>query len=67
MNFKNIIFLGFILLALASCGNNKEKEEEQIKEEQIAFEKTADSLTMVNKKMDSLTTNIQKTTNEIEQ
>ncbi len=63
---KYLIVLSFLFLSLTSCKDDTEKNERLAEKEQIALEKTADSLTMVNRKMDSLTTTIQETTDEID-
>ena len=61
---KYLIVLSILVMSLSSC---KETEDENvIEQEQIALEKTADSLTMVNREMDSLTNSIQETSDEID-
>ncbi len=57
---KYLVILSFLFLILASCNDGKEKKE------QIALEKTADSLAVVNTKMDSLTKTIEETSDEID-
>ncbi len=63
---KYLIVLSFLFLSLTSCNNDKQKNERLDEEEQIAFEKTADSLAMVNREMDSIATTIQETSDEID-
>lgn len=63
---KYLIILAFLFLSLGSCNNNKEKNERLAQEEEIALEKTADSLEMVNRKMDSLEKTIQETSEDID-
>lgn len=63
---KYLIILALLFLSLGSCNNNKEKNERLAQEEEIALEKTADSLEMVNRKMDSIEKTIQETSEDID-
>ncbi len=63
---KYLIILGFLFLSLGSCNDNKEKKERLAQEEEIALEKTVDSLAMVDRKMDSIEKTIQETSEEID-
>ena len=67
MNLKSIAYLLVFIVALASCGDKKESKEALAEKEQMAFEKTADSLTAVNARIDSLTTEIKETSEEIDE
>lgn len=67
MNLKNIAYVSFLVIALASCNGKKESKEALVEEERIAFEKTADSLEAVSAKIDSLNMGIQETSNEIDE
>ena len=61
---KYLIVLSILLISLSSCKDTE--DEKVIEQEQIALEKTADSLTMLNRKMDSLANSIQETSDEID-
>ena len=63
---KYLSILALLFITLGSCNGNKEKNERLAQEEEIALEKTADSLEMVDKKMDSIEKTIQETTEEID-
>ncbi len=63
---KYLIILGFLFLSFGSCNDNKEKNERLAQEEEIALEKTVDSLAMVDRKMDSIEKTIQETGEEID-
>lgn len=66
MNLKTIAYLFVFIVALVGCDDKKESKEALAEKERIAFEKTADSLTAVNARIDSLTTEIQETSEEID-
>jgi uncharacterized protein YigA (DUF484 family) len=61
---KYLIVLSILLISLSSCKDTE--DENLIEQEQIALEKTADSLSMVNREMDSLANSIQETSDEID-
>ncbi|MDP2687054.1 MAG: hypothetical protein Q8O62_07525 [Aequorivita sp.] len=63
---KYLSILALLFITLGSCNENKEKNERLAQEEEIALEKTADSLEMVNIKMDSIEKTIQETSEEID-
>ncbi len=63
---KYLSILALLFITLGSCNANKEKNERLAQEEKIALEKTADSLEMVDRKMDSIEKSIQQTTEEID-
>jgi peptidoglycan hydrolase CwlO-like protein len=63
---KNLIVLSILFLSLSSCKDTEAENEAIAVQEQIALEKTADSLTMINREMDSLANSIQETSEEID-
>lgn len=63
---KYLSILALLFITLGSCNENKEKNERLAQEEEIALEKTADSLEMVDRKMDSIEKTIQETSEEID-
>ncbi len=63
---KYLSILALLFITLGSCNENKEKNERLAQEEEIALEKTADSLEMVDRKMDSIEKTIRETSEEID-
>ncbi|MDX1463612.1 MAG: hypothetical protein R3359_11185 [Marinirhabdus sp.] len=66
MNLKQLMLLSAFAIALMACADDTKEKEAMAEKERIALEKTADSLALVNERIDSLSIEIEQTSDEID-
>ena len=66
MKIKHLALMCTFAVALIACDDDTKEKEAMAEKERIAFEKTADSLARASEKMDSLSVEIEHTSDEID-